>query len=251
MSPARVEPEPAQHPALQRQASSLTEASALTEGSARPDRRRSSLVAGLSLPPPQLHRGASPAFMTWLLEELAGRDDKVNIDTISTHDLTMGATWSQKMHKKKGYGYGPPTTQACVRALTMEAETSVYAFITGAAVNDGNPDDAISWKHEAAQPLRDKLVRRFGNDWLRKCFGTATHFVSHAWECSFAGLIEAITGLPSGAFAWCDIITINQHHAATEERAADLRSLSDVIKHAGKARLHPTPTLALILTLAP
>ena len=165
MSPSRVEPEP-----LQRQDSSLTEASALTEGSARPDRRRSALVAGLSLPPPQLHRGASPAFMKWLLEELAGRDDAVNIDTISTHDLTMGATWSQKLHKKKGYGYGPPTTPACVRALTMEAETSVYSFIT-ATVGDDGDTGGVSWKHEAAQPLRDKLARRFGADWLRKCFG--------------------------------------------------------------------------------
>ena len=166
MSPSRVEPEPPQ-----RQDSSLTEASALTEGSARPDRRRSALVAGLSLPPPQLHRGASPAFMKWLLEELAGRDDAVNIDTISTHDLTMGATWSQKLHKKKGYGYGPPTTPACVRALTMEAETSVYSFIT-ATVGDDGDTGGMSWKHEAAQPLRDKLARRFGADWLTKCFGT-------------------------------------------------------------------------------
>ncbi len=166
MSPSRVEPEP-----LQRQDSSLTEASALTEGSARPDRRRSALVAGLSLPPPQLHRGASPAFMKWLLEELAGRDDAVNIDTISTHDLTMGATWSQKLHKKKGYGYGPPTTPACVRALTMEAETSVYSFITATLGDDGDTG-GMSWKHEAAQPLRDKLARRFGADWLTKCFGT-------------------------------------------------------------------------------
>ena len=165
MSPSRVEPEPPQ-----RQDSSLTEASALTEGSARPDRRRSALVAGLSLPPQQLHRGASPAFMKWLLEELAGRDDAINIDTISTHDLTMGATWSQKLHKKKGYGYGPPTTPACVRALTMEAETSVYSFITATVGNDGDTG-AMSWKHEAAQPLRDKLARRFGADWLTKCFG--------------------------------------------------------------------------------
>jgi len=73
--------------------------------------------------------------------------------------------------------------------------------------------------------------------------------VSHAWECSFAGLIEAIAGLPSEAFAWCDVITINQHHAAKEERAADLRSLGEVIKHAGKVR--PLPTLALALTCPP
>lgn len=70
--------------------------------------------------------------------------------------------------------------------------------------------------------------------------------MSHAWECSFAGLVEAIAGLPSEAFAWCDVITINQHHSAKEERAADLRSLGEVIKHAGKVR--PLPTLALALT---
>ena len=235
MSPTRVEPEP-QQPVPLRQSSSVSEASSLS------DRRRSSVVAGLSDAPPQLHRGASPAFMAWLLEELAGRDAKVNIDSISTHDLTMGAVWSQKRHKKRGYGYGPPTTQACIRAFTMEAETSVYAFITSvyASENEGNQDE-ISWKHKAAQPLRDKLARRFGNDWLKKCFGTATHFVSHAWECSFAGLIEAITGLPSGAFVWCDVITINQHHAATEERSADLRSLGEVIKHAGKVHLYVEP----------
>ena len=108
--------------------------------------------------------------MKWLLEELAGRDDAVNIDTISTHDLTTGATWSQKLHKKKGYGYGPPTTPACVRALTMEAETSVYSFITATVGNYGDTE-AMSWKHEAAQPLRDKLAQRFGADWLTKCFG--------------------------------------------------------------------------------
>ena len=73
--------------------------------------------------------------------------------------------------------------------------------------------------------------------------------MSHAWECPFAGLIEAIAGLPSEAFAWCDVITINQHHAAKEERAADLRSLGEVIKHAGKVR--PLPTLALALTCPP
>ena len=297
-----------------------------------PERRRSKIEENLSAPPRQLRRGASPAFMRWILEELAGRDAKVNIESISTHDLAMGAEWSKTLHMKKGYGYGPPTTQACIRALTMEAKTltsyagkgedagqgtSVYEFVAAASgltwrnagrdqpqggvelsklsserlsdalqvqgttnigwttnfTNDewrvivegseiivhGNnfvksgewyylPE--ISWKHAAAQPLRDKLAAKFGHDWQTQCFGTATHFVSHAWTCSFAGLIEAIEGIEAikgtpGAFVWCDIITINQHHAATEERAEDLDSLEDVITHAGKVHLYFEPLVGV------
>ena len=82
--------------------------------------------------------------------------------------------------------------------------------------------------------------------------GTATHFVSHAWECAFAGLIEAIEGTEAikgtpGAFVWCDIITINQHNTATakEERADDLDSLEEVIKHAGKVHLYFEPLVGV------
>ena len=279
---------------------------------------RQGIKDNLSDPPRQLRRGASPAFMRWILEELASRDDKVNIESISTHDLTMGATWKQALHKKKGYGYGAPTTKACIRALTMEAETiqsytgegtSVYEFIAGATgltwQNAGRSEpeggveffskklsDAlqvqgttyftndkwrhivdiseiivhgnhfvksgewyylpeISWKYAAAQPLRDKLATDFRDDWQTKCFGDATHFVSHAWVCSFAGLIEAIGGIKAvkgapGPFVWCDIVTINQHHNATEDREADskltdLASLEEVIKHAGKVHLYFEP----------
>ena len=202
-----------------------------------PERRRSKIEDDLSAPPRQLRRGASPGFMRWILEELAGRDDTVKIESISTHDLTMGAEWNKALHKKEGYGYGPPTTQACIRALTVEAETSVYEFIAAASglswqnvgrdppeggvefsserlsdalqvqgttnigwttnfTNDqwramvedskilvhGNSFvksggwyflPGISWKHAAAQPLRDKLAEKFGDDWQKKCFGTS------------------------------------------------------------------------------
>ena len=71
--------------------------------------------------------------MRWILEELASRDDKVDHDSISTHDLTMGAEWDKALQKKEGFGCGAPTTQACIRALTKEAATSVYEFIAGAS----------------------------------------------------------------------------------------------------------------------
>ena len=277
------------------------------------ERQRKAVVDNLSDPPPrQLRRGASPAFMRWILKTLVG-DDKKDIDSISTHDLTMGATWKSALHKKKGYGYGPPERE-CIRTLTMEAETmkeytgkgtSVYEFIAGASgltwqnagrsepqggvefvsgklsgalqaqgttkftneewrdiVVDGSeiivhgnnfvksgewyylPE--ISWKYAAAQPLRDKLAKDFGDDWQTQCFGSATHFVSHAWVCSFAGLIEAIAGIKAakgapGPFVWCDIVAINQHHNAKEERKDDLASLKEVIKHAGKVHLYFEP----------
>ena len=282
----------------------------VTQEPVSPERRRHSVDDNLPAAPKQLHRGASPEFMGWILKELARRDKNVDTGTISTHDLTMGATWDPKLHKKKGsytygYGYGQPTSEACIRALTMEAETiklytgkgaSVYEFITGcsrltwrnagqcqpqgkaeitskrlseallgrteftffgvaALVDDSEivvhvnhfvksgesyylPE--ICWKHAAAQPLRDKLAKDFGDDWQKKCFGTSTHFLSHAWDCSFAGLIEATNGMPPWAFLWCDIITINQH-AAAKERAADLDSLQEVIKHTGRVHLYYEP----------
>ena len=285
------------------------------------ERQRKAVVDNLSDPPPrQLRRGASPAFMRWILKTLVG-DDKKDIDSISTHDLTMGATWKSALHKKKGYGYGPPERE-CIRTLTMEAETmkeytgkgtSVYEFIAAASgltwrnagrdqpqggvelskLSSERLSDAlqvqgttnigyttnftnaqwrdivngseiivhgnnfvksgewyylpeISWKYAAAKPLRDKLAKYFGDDWQTQCFGSATHFVSHAWVCSFAGLIEAIAGIQAakgapGPFVWCDIVAINQHHNAKEERKDDLASLKEVIKHAGKVHLYFEP----------
>ena len=126
------------------------------------ERRRSVIEDGLSTPPKQLHRGASPAFMRWILEEfkeLARKEGKVGFDSISTHDLTMGAKWDKARQNKDGYGYGAPTTKACIRALTMEARTSVYEFIAGEQ----------NFLSEVAQELRsimrDKLAKKFGDDW--------------------------------------------------------------------------------------
>ena len=100
--------------------------------------------------------------MEWILEELASRDDKVDRDSISTHDLTMGAKWDKARQNKQGYGYGKPTTDACIRALTMEAATSVYEFIAGEQ----------NFLSEVAQGLRsimhDKLAKKFGDDWQTK-----------------------------------------------------------------------------------
>ena len=94
-------------------------------------RRASFIAEHLQDPPPeQIFRAASPAFMLWLLEELTARDPKKKMDTITTHDLTMGAKFELKVHKKTGFGYGPPVTEACIRSLTKEGNTSVYKFIT-------------------------------------------------------------------------------------------------------------------------
>ena len=292
-------------------------------------RRASFIAEHLQDPPPeQIFRAASPAFMLWLLEELTARDPKAKLDSISTHDLTMGAAFKLKMHKKTGFGYGPPETEACIRSLTKEGKTSVYKFITStggltwrkagtsqpAGVELTDADGRLSkmlqektemdedecyemdedecygfgiidlhakhfvkvgnsycqsqtrWRYQAAQPLRDKcawsspepvrdpipaatllrvasprLVNRFGDEWWKKCFGPATHFASHAWDCSFAGLIEAIRGLPTWAFVWVDVIAINQHHAAQDERTADLGSLEHVIRHTGRVHLYFEP----------
>ena len=48
------------------------------------------------------------------------------------HDAVhgAGAKWNVALHAKTGFGYGPPTTQACIRALTASGKTSVYYFVT-------------------------------------------------------------------------------------------------------------------------
>ena len=134
------------------------------------ERRRSVIEDGLSTPPRQLRRGASPAFMRWILEELASRDDKLDLDFISTHDLTMGAKWDKALQKKEGYGYSAPKTQACIRALTMEAATSVYEFIAGASgltwTNSGfsQPQGGVEFSNEAlSAALQEKGTTNFTN----------------------------------------------------------------------------------------
>ena len=69
-------------------------------------------------------------------------------------------------------------------------------------VGDSYYQSQTRWRYQAAQPLRTSLVNRFGDEWQKTCFGPATHYLSHAWDCSFAGLIEAIRGLPTWAFVW-------------------------------------------------
>ena len=108
--------------------------------------------------------------MEWILEELASRDDKVDRDSISTHDLTMGAKWDKARQNKQGYGYGKPTTDACIRALTMEAATSVYEFIAGASgltwTNSGfsQPQGGVEFSNEALSAvLQEKGTTSFTN----------------------------------------------------------------------------------------
>ena len=134
------------------------------------ERRRSVIEDGLSTPPKQLHRGASPAFMRWILDEfkeLAREEGKVGFDSISTHDLTMGTKWEKALQKKDGYGYGAPTTQACIRALTMKARTSVYEFIAGeqnflseVAQELRAPSCATSWRKSLATTDKQRLGQR-------------------------------------------------------------------------------------------
>lgn len=94
----------------------------------------------------------------------------MDLDSISTHDLTMGAKWDKAVQKKEGYGYGAPTTQGCIRALTMEAATSVYEFIAGASgltwTNSGfsQPQGGVEFCNEAlSAALQEKGTTNFTN----------------------------------------------------------------------------------------
>ena len=182
--------------------------------------------------PKQVLRAASPDFMMWLLEKLGTLDNKVDIRTLKTADAVHGknAKWSMERHKKNGFGYGPPTSKGCIRALTAPGSTSVYYFIT---------------QHPEGNALRGELSQRFGPDWKGKCFGRATHFLSHSWGLPFAGFIQALASVPRGSYVWNDIMAINQHgDAGPRARAAmreDLGSLEEVIRHTAKVLLffHP------------
>ena len=207
--------------------------------------RRAARASMSGSAPDQLSRGASPAFMWWLLHELQSRDPRAEAETLSSHDAVhgLGAKFSLKLHKETGFGYSEPKSAACIRAMTEAGGTSLFKFVN---------------EHEAGQELRDKLAVEFGEGWRVKCFGRATHFVSHAWETSFCGLIAAIRTLPEHdaaghrVYVWNDVIAINQHGVrrdargepdttAEAERAADLASLADVIKHAGHVILYFEP----------
>ena len=108
--------------------------------------------------------------MKWILQELASRDKEVDLNSISTHDLTMGAEWDNALQKKQGYGYGDPTTEACIRKLTMKTRTSVYKFIAGASgltwTNSGfsQPQGGVEFSNEALSAvLQEKGTTSFTN----------------------------------------------------------------------------------------
>ena len=140
--------------------------------------------------PKQVLRAASPELMRWMLSKLGSLGADKN--TLTTHDAVhgLGAKWQAKRHKDTGFGYGPPTTQACIRAMTAPGQTSLYYFLT---------------QHPAGEPLRAELCSEFGEDWQRKCFGRATHFLSHSWGMPFAGFVNALSDVPAGSFVWNDM----------------------------------------------
>ena len=180
--------------------------------------------------PKQVLRAASPELMKWLLAKLG--ELGADVKTLTTHDAVhgLGAKWQAKRHGETGFGYGPPATAACIRAITAPGQTSLYYFLT---------------QHPAAEELRTEVRAKFGDDWQRKCFGRATHFLSHSWGMPFAGFISALADVPAGSFVWNDILAINQHGdagpLARAAMGADLNSLEGVIKHTKRAVLYFHP----------
>ena len=140
--------------------------------------------------PKQVLRAASPGLMKWMLRKLGSLG--ADVSTLKTHDAVhgLGAKWQAKLHKEAGFGYGPPTTQACIRAMTAPGQTSLYYFLT---------------QHPAGETLRAELRAEFGDDWQRQCFGRATHFLSHSWGMPFAGFVDALSDVPAGSFVWNDM----------------------------------------------
>ena len=180
--------------------------------------------------PKQVLRAASPELMKWLLAKLG--ELGADVETLTTHDAVhgLGAKWQAKRHSETGFGYGRPTTAACIRAITAPGQTSLYYFLT---------------QHQAAEGLRAELRSTFGDDWQRKCFGRATHFLSHSWGMPFAGFISALADVPAGSFVWNDILAINQHGdagpLARAAMGADLNSLEGVIRHTKRTVLYFHP----------
>ena len=180
--------------------------------------------------PKQILRAASPEFMKWMLSKLGALG--ANVATLTTHDAVhgLGAKWEKTLHEERGFGYGPPTSPACIRAITAPGQTSLYYFVT---------------QHPAGEALREELRKEFGEDWQRQCFGRATHMLSHSWGMPFAGFINALGEVPPGSFVWNDILAINQHgDAGPLARAAmfaDLNSLEPVIRFTKRVVLYFDP----------
>ena len=179
--------------------------------------------------PKQVLRAASPEFMSWVLEKLGAMG--ANVTTLTTHDAVHGdgEKWSKQRYESSGFGYGPPG-KACIRRLTMAGRTSLFYFVT---------------QHPEGEDLRVELRARFGDDWQVKCFGRATHMLSHSWGMPFAGFISALAKVPSGSFVWNDVLAINQHgdagDLAKRDMLADLNSLKPVIQHTKRIILYWDP----------
>ena len=179
--------------------------------------------------PKQVLRAASPGFMSWVLEKLGAMG--ADVKTLTTHDAVHGEgeKWSKQRYESSGFGYGPPG-KACIRMLTMAGRTSLFYFVT---------------QHPGGESLRVELRARFGDDWQGKCFGRATHMLSHSWGMPFAGFIAALDKVPPGSFVWNDILAINQHGDAGEmakrDMKADLDSLKPVIQHTKRIILYWDP----------
>ena len=179
--------------------------------------------------PEQVMRAVSPELMSWVYEKLHSMD--ANAATLTTHDTVhgQGEKWCKKRYDATGFGYGPPR-RACIRMLTAEGRTSLYHFLT---------------QHAAGESLRVELCSRFGDDWQAKCFGRATHMLSHSWGLPFAGFIAALRKVPPGSFVWIDVVAINQHGDAGEvakrDTAADIGSLRAVVRHTRRIVLYWGP----------
>ena len=180
--------------------------------------------------PKQMLRAASPEFMKWMLSKLGALG--ANVATLTTHDAVhgLGAKWEKTLHEERGFGYGPPTSPACIRAITAPGQTSLYYFVT---------------QHPKGEALREELRKEFGEDWQRQCFGRATHMLSHSWGMPFAGFINALGEVPPGSFVWNDILAINQHGdagpLARAAMSADLKSLEPVIRFTKRVVLYFDP----------
>ena len=97
--------------------------------------------------PKQVLRAASPELMKWLLAKLGALG--ADVKSLTTHDAVhgLGAKWQAKRHGETGFGYGPPATAACIRAITAPGQTSLYYFLT---------------QHPAAEELRTEVRAKFG-----------------------------------------------------------------------------------------
>ncbi|KAK3271546.1 hypothetical protein CYMTET_20115 [Cymbomonas tetramitiformis] len=184
-------------------------------------------ITPLDTEPPhtrQLDRGVSLAFSEWFMRRL--QRVGAPLATLSTHDVVhgAGARWSAELHHSFGFGYLNATHTWCIRSLTTSDPTNLIDFITS---------------RPAGRGLRAELRHAFGANWRAICFGRAHHFFSHAWELPYAGALEAqanavaqLDGSDRHVYIWNDIFAINQHggESAAAERAADLRSLKDVVQ---------------------